>query len=101
MQTNINLYKTFSARIEFNIFSTIRQQLDNMDISNPDKARFIVQFIPAQCPFARDIALFGKTLFTIPPLCKVNPFYEQFMMLRFRALSYLADECGEDISAYC
>ncbi|WP_277875933.1 Mo-dependent nitrogenase C-terminal domain-containing protein [Chroococcidiopsis sp [FACHB-1243]] len=31
----------------------------------------------------------------------VNPFYEQVVNLRFKALCYLADECGEDIAIYC
>jgi hypothetical protein len=33
-------------------------------------------------------------------LCKLNPLYEQLVGLRFRALSYLADDCGEDVSQY-
>jgi hypothetical protein len=34
-------------------------------------------------------------------MCKLNPFYEQLVGLRFKALCYLADVCGEDIAAYC
>ncbi|OKH57096.1 Mo-dependent nitrogenase C-terminal domain-containing protein [Scytonema sp. HK-05] len=34
----------------------------------------------------------------IPPLRKLNPAYEQVVSLRFKALSYLADECGEDVA---
>jgi hypothetical protein len=56
--------------------------------------------IPAQCPFERDINLFGRKIAHIPPLCKLNPLYEQFVGLRFRSLSYLADDCGEDVSEY-
>ena len=37
----------------------------------------------------------------IPPLCKLNPVYEEVVYLRFRALCYLADCCGEDIQRYC
>jgi hypothetical protein len=37
----------------------------------------------------------------IPPMCKLNPLYEEVVGLRFRALCYLADDCGEDISQYC
>jgi hypothetical protein len=36
----------------------------------------------------------------IPPLCKLNPFYEEVLGMRFRALCYLADECGEDVSQF-
>ncbi|MBE9017387.1 hypothetical protein IQ272_14835 [Chroococcidiopsidales cyanobacterium LEGE 13417] len=35
------------------------------------------------------------------PLCKLNPLYEQVVALRFKALTYLVDECGEDLSLYC
>ncbi len=41
-----------------------------------------------------------RTLLSIPPLCKLNPLYEQVVGLRFRALCYLADECGEDVTPY-
>nr|WP_317110593.1 Mo-dependent nitrogenase C-terminal domain-containing protein [Chroococcidiopsis sp. SAG 2025] len=34
-------------------------------------------------------------------MCKLNPLYEQVVALRFKALTYLADECGEDVSLYC
>jgi len=69
----------------------------NLDIHNPDMALFLYRVIPAQCPFARDIKLFGYTILHIPPLCKLNPFYEQLMGLRFRAMCYLVDECGMTI----
>lgn len=39
-------------------------------------------------------------MITIPPLCQLNPFYEEVVMLRFRALTYLSDVCQEDISQY-
>jgi hypothetical protein len=57
--------------------------------------------IPTQCPFERDISLFGRTILSIPPLCKLNPLYEEVIGLRFRALCYLADDCGEDVGCYC
>jgi hypothetical protein len=79
----------------------IRNGLDNLDVRHPKLAHLIIQLIPAQCPFERDIKLFDRTIAHIPPLCKLNPFYEQFVGLRFRALCYLADECGEDVSQYC
>jgi hypothetical protein len=64
-------------------------------------ARFLCQLIPAQCPFERDLVLFNRTIAHIPPLCKLNPFHESIMLLRFKALSFLADECGEDSAIYC
>lgn len=72
-----------------------------MDVRRPKLARLISNIVPAQCPFERDINLFGRHFGHIPPLCKLNPLYEQLVSLRFRALCYLADECGEDIRRYC
>ena len=78
----------------------VKEWLDDMDVKDPRLARFVCKVIPPQCPFERDINLFGRKIAHIPPLCKLNPLYEQFTTLRFRSLSYLADECGEDISEY-
>ena len=82
------------------ILQPVRVWLDGMDIQDPRVARFMCKMIPAQCPFERDVTLFGHKIVHIPPLCKLNPLYEQLVGLRFRALSYLADEQGEDISTY-
>lgn len=90
---------SFWRRIE--LLNRLRQWINNLSINNPKVAHQICQAIPAQCPFARKIQFLGRTIVSIPPLCKINPLYDELMMLRFRALSYLADECGEDISAYC
>ena len=88
-------------KITFAPLKPLKMLLDNWEVKNPDFARVLCQLIPAQCPFERDVKVFGKILFRIPPLCKLNPFYDQLVGLRFRALCYLADECGEDITAYC
>ncbi len=83
------------------ILKPLRYWLEHIQVSDRQQARRLCQFIPAQCPFERDIKLFGKTLFHIPPMCKLNPLYEEVVGLRFRALCYLADECGEDVTQYC
>jgi hypothetical protein len=85
----------------FKLLQPLRQWLDKIEIHDPAIARFIANLIPAQCPFERDLTLFGRKVAHIPPLCKLNPFYEQLVGLRFRALCFLADECGEDIQSYC
>lgn len=82
------------------VLDPLRDWLDGLDIQDPRVARFLCKMIPSQCPFERDVTLFGHKIVHIPPLCKINPLYEQLVSLRFRALSYLADECKEDISAY-
>jgi len=78
----------------------LRDWLDELDIQDPRVARFLCKMIPSQCPFERDVTLFKHKIVHIPPVCKINPLYEQMVGLRFRALSYLADECGEDVSPY-
>lgn len=79
----------------------IALKLDKIEVHNAKTAHCLCRLIPSYCPFERDIRCFGHILLHIPPLCKLNPFYEQLMGLRFRALSYLADVCEEDISVYC
>ena len=83
------------------VLQPVRVWLDGWEIHDPSLAHFVCKMIPPQCPFERDITLFGRKLVHIPPMCKLNPLYDQLVGLRFRALSYLADECKEDISEYC
>jgi Mo-dependent nitrogenase C-terminus len=83
------------------LFQPVCQWLESLQIKNYQRAHAVCQLIPASCPFERTVRIFGITILQIPPLCKLNPFYEQLMGLRFRALVYLADECGEDITIYC
>jgi tellurite resistance protein len=78
----------------------LKDWLDGMQIQDPRLAQFICKMIPPQCPFERDVTLFGRKIVHIPPLCKLNPLYEQLVGLRFRALSYLADDQKVDISEY-
>ncbi|AFY36451.1 Mo-dependent nitrogenase C-terminal domain-containing protein [Calothrix sp. PCC 7507] len=86
---------------KLDLLQPLRQWLDNVEIPNQKLAKLIAKYIPAQCPFERDIMLFGRKIGHIPPMCKLNPLYEQFVGLRFRALCYLVDQCGEDIQSYC
>ncbi len=91
---------TQKAHPSVDVLYPVKDWLEGMEVKDPRLARFVCKVIPPQCPFERDINLFGRTIAHIPPLCKLNPLYEQFTMLRFRSLSYLADECNEDISKY-
>jgi hypothetical protein len=90
-----------ARRWSIDVFRPLRLWLDSIPVHNPNFAHKICQLIPAQCPFERDVKVFGYVLCHIPPLCKLNPVYDQVVALRFRALCYLADECGEDITPYC
>jgi tellurite resistance protein len=87
--------------LHIDILQPARVWLDGWEIHDPSVAHFICKMIPPQCPFERNITLFGHKIVHIPPMCKLNPLYDQLVGLRFRALSYLADECKEDISQYC
>ncbi|CBN57735.1 MULTISPECIES: Mo-dependent nitrogenase C-terminal domain-containing protein [Kamptonema] len=77
----------------------LRRWVDRVPVSDRQFAHLICQVIPCCCPFERDVNLFGHA-YHIPPLCKLNPLYDEFVGLRFRALSYLADVCLEDITKY-
>ena len=87
------------GKFDFRPFQPLKAWINGLDIHSPSTARRIAQAIPAQCPFERDVTLFGRTIGHIPPMCKLNPVYDEIVALRFRALCFLADECGEDISA--
>lgn len=88
------------TQTQLKMLRPVRDWLDGLEIHDPKVARFLCKMIPPQCPFERDVKLFGHKLVHIPPLCKLNPLYDQLVGLRFRALSHLVDDCGEDVSAY-
>jgi Mo-dependent nitrogenase C-terminus len=89
------------AKPAIDLLSPLRQWLDNIEVKEAGFARFLCKQIPSQCPFERRVQFKGFTVLYIPPLCKLNPVYNEVVALRFRALCYLADVCGEDISSYC
>jgi hypothetical protein len=79
----------------------IRHWLESLEVHDPKSAGLLCKIIPSRCPFERRVEFFGHTVLSIPPLCKLNPFYDQLIGLRLRSLSYLADECGMDVTPYC
>ncbi len=83
------------------LLQPIVYKLDAIKIHNPKIAHLCCRLIPSRFPFEQDIRCCDRVLFHIPPLCKLNPFYDHLMELRFKALPYLADSCGEDITVYC
>lgn len=89
------------ASSKIDLFFPVRQWLNDLEICDRALAHRLCRYIPTQCPFERKIKLFGRTIVKIPPLCKLNPLYEEVVALRFRAICYLADRCGEDVSCYC
>lgn len=93
--------KTTNQRQVGDYLFPVRQWLNRLEIRHESIAHFLCRLIPVQCPFERNLYLFGRKIGYIPPLCKLNPLYEEVVSLRFRALCYLADECGQDVSCYC
>jgi tellurite resistance protein len=73
------------------VLDGVRRWLEGIDPDDPAVARFLVRLIPAQCPFERTVTLFGRKVVHIPPMCKINPLYEQLIALRFRCLCRLED----------
>ncbi|MFN6498767.1 MAG: Mo-dependent nitrogenase C-terminal domain-containing protein [Nostoc sp. DedQUE01] len=95
------MYLSNQAQSHHGLLNHLREQLELVEIHNDKLARLLCRVIPSHCPFERTVAILGRTLFHIPPLCKLNPLYEQVVSLRFKCLCYLADECGEDVTKYC
>lgn len=71
------------------VLERLRSWLDGLEPQDPAVARLLVRMIPASCPFERDVVVFGRRLLHIPPMCRINPLYEQLMGLRFRCLQAL------------
>jgi tellurite resistance protein len=90
-----------SAQPHADLLAPIKEWLEQIQVQDPRLARLLCKAIPAQCPFERDVFMFGHKLIHIPAMCKINPIYDQLVSLRFRALSYLADVCQEDVTPYC
>ncbi|MCM1981495.1 Mo-dependent nitrogenase C-terminal domain-containing protein [Lyngbya confervoides] len=80
--------------------TAVKNWLTAFEVKQPQIAHLICSVIPPHCPFERTIRCFHWTV-RIPPLCHLNPVYEELMVLRFRALEYLVEVCGEDITKYC
>jgi hypothetical protein len=89
------------SKLIFDFIPVVRQFLNSIEVCSPRMAHLVCKIIPSQCPFKRTLRLFDRTIFSIPPLCKLNPFYDQLIELRFKSLVYLAEKCGEDINIYC
>jgi hypothetical protein len=48
------------------VLHPVREWLDRLAINDPKLARLLYKVIPGQCPFERDIILFGRKLRTFP-----------------------------------
>ncbi len=82
--------EAIAQKLDFDLFYPLRIWLDSIEINNDKFAHLLCKLIPCTCPFERNLQIFGRT-FHIPPLCKLNPLYNEVISLRLRALTYL--EC--------
>jgi Mo-dependent nitrogenase C-terminus len=78
----------------------VKKLIDRLEFHDPTSAHLLCKVIPAACPFNKKVKLVGRVVFEIPPLCKLNPFYEEVVSLRLRALGFLSAH-GVDIEVYC
>ncbi len=78
-------------RIVKKLLQSIKNWIERLEIRDINRAKLICNLIPSACPFEMQIKLFNRTLVSIPPLCQLNPVYNELIDLRFRALSYLGD----------
>ncbi|MEM8674209.1 MAG: Mo-dependent nitrogenase C-terminal domain-containing protein [Cyanobacteria bacterium P01_G01_bin.67] len=100
-QLSLKSSGTKANQAKIDLLAPFRRWLDGIEVKDSAFAHRICKSIPSQCPFARELKLWGRTIVRIPPMCKLNPLYDEIIALRFRAICYLADTCGEDISVYC
>ena len=49
----------------------------------------ILAAIPSQCPLAKRVNILGRSYLIQP--CKLNPFYDQIMNIKFKAMQRLAE----------
>lgn len=90
---------SLKGRSRVDLLAPFRKWLNEINVHHPKFAHFLCRLIPCECVFERDIQVFGKN-YHIPALCKLNPLYDELICLRFRALTYLVDVCGEDVKKY-
>lgn len=72
-----------NSLFSLDVLSPLRQWLNKINMCNLVQAHFICQLIPVQCPFERNIRLGRFIHINVPPLCKLNPLYEEVVSLRF------------------
>lgn len=71
------------------LINRLRRWLNGIGPRHAAVARLLVRLIPARCPFERDVVIAGHTLVQIPPLCRINPLFDEVSALRFRSLCLL------------
>jgi len=86
-KSNFDLCLDLCLDLWKNLWKPIKNWLNNLEIQTTTFAK-LCAVIPAQCPFERNISI-GKFTIKIPPLCHLNPLYEELIQLRYKALIFL------------
>ena len=74
--------------------SFLKTQIDRVQINSSAQAQWICKLLPSSCPFERNFTLFGHS-FHSPALCQLNPLFPQLMLLRYKALTYIASNSAQ------
>jgi hypothetical protein len=59
--------------LNLDLFRPLRQWVSHLRVETPRRARKVAELIPAQCPFERDIVLYGRSIAHIPPPVQAQP----------------------------
>ncbi|MEO1296092.1 MAG: Mo-dependent nitrogenase C-terminal domain-containing protein [Cyanobacteria bacterium J06636_16] len=69
--------------------ASIRRWISAIEVHHVFIARWICRLIPNTCSATHDVRLFGRTVLSVPSLCRFNPFQDELTDLRFRAADFL------------
>lgn len=79
---------TSTFRLQRDWLFPLRQVLNGIRVQRSRTAHLLCHLIPSRCPFERTLHI-GTHHIYIPPLCRLNPLYNEVVALRMRALDYL------------
>ena len=88
--THLNHSSRSAQRKGWYLLRPIRRWINSITVKKTRFAHFVCRLIPCECPCKHDVILFERKLFQLPPLCKLNPLYNELVELRLRALTYLS-----------
>ena len=85
----LHLFHEPPAAISIAPLAPLRRWLSTLEISNVYVAQWICRLVPNTCSEGYDLRLLGRTWLHFPPFCKLNPFADELLELRFRAADFL------------
>jgi len=79
---------TIGRPFRLELLRSVRHWLDALEVREPRVARLLCKLIPAQCPFERDIKLFGKSL-SYATVVQAQPALRTISWPTLRSMCYL------------